>query len=580
MNLIVKPVFQRRIRQLTIIAAAALLPFSAGAQDAGSSKGNDNVLAAIKFPPVRAFTDSLMGVARQVNPGQETEMLPLLFLGAFGYPNFAGVSETEPVTVFLFDSTDSEEMPFVILSKMSDSAALRNALTAQADPGNPMAAMLAPGFSVEDRDGWTLFSSSPENFKLVKNVSELAAMGKSVDDFDVTFRFFIGPEKMSTWVNTLKEEVTDEHLMSGGSEKDEDLGFKLRYIDFLATIGENLDYYDFGIDINNQAISLGTVLQALEGTPEYTMLSAKAGGSSTVGEFVSASAPITYVSNIDMKAVAEYYSVLNHRALKLATDEGKALLKRAAQTNAIYFSKAGNSTAGSLDFDNDAAISSSVASGNLSNDELVKISKSYYDDILPAVLKHLAEMQFSDEAAAEFVLKENVGEVAGDPINEMISKIKVDTGLSLHEDENDAQPEYETEESYFAVVDGNVVTANNIDALKALAKVVAGGKAVENNAASRIELASGEAMGYQIDFKPLIDMMIESNSMQSQSAKQVYKDLSSADLEPAAGGVTLGNGRAKATLSAPLSSIVKIMEAQKRIEQAELEAQTFGPDAE
>ncbi|MGE9297057.1 MAG: hypothetical protein ACQKBV_12290 [Puniceicoccales bacterium] len=558
----------RSFRVVATMAALAIAPLATYA-----AADTDNVLAAVKFPPLKTFSDKLMGVARQVMPGQEVEMYPMLFLGAYGYPNYPGVSDKDPVTMFLFDSEVEGNKPFVILSKISADSPLRNALTAKSGGGNPMAL----GMSIEDRDGWTLISNDPANFKHVTDVAALAKLAGEVEDFDITTRFYIGPDKMAEWVDEMKAKARDEHVKAGGAATDEALAQKERYIDFIATIGENLEFFDFGIDINNSAIGLGTALQAIKGTPEYAMLSAKSGGDVPVAQFVEAAAALVYSSSVDVDAVETYYNVLHDRAMKIATKEGQKILEEAAQANKEYFAMMGNGSAGAMDFMDDKALTQTVSSGKMDNDKVVELAKLYYDKLIPQVMSHLEFLDVGSDNAAEFEIKPGVAKLDGKSVNEVISRIKTPDPVSAANPNAAPTSSIKEESSFFAIVDGNLVSASNQDLLATLVKAVESGKAVDNNVGSKITLADGEAMAYQFSFEPLITWMTSSFPMQSETAKQALKSIQSESLDPASGKVTLNSGKAKATFAAPLSSIIKLTEARRKIEQAEIEAQTFGP---
>lgn len=564
MFVITRSLFTRSIAAVAL-ALSLLAP--------GLRAGNAPVLAAVKLPPVKTLSDKLMGVARAVYPGQETEMMAMMFLGMFGYPSYPGVSATDGLTIFFFEGAAEQDMPFVLMGKIEASSPLRVAFTRQPDPNNPMDAMIAPGWEVEDRDGWALFSSDTANFKLVSDVAALAKLSADITDFDITTRVYIGPETMDKWARELKEGLTERHIEAGGTPDDERLAFKQRYVDFLASIGENLKWADFGLNVDAQAIALGGAVQALSDTPEFLLFSSSAGGKVPVADFVNTSAAMILAGNMDMGAISTYLDTLETRALEHATAQGQALVKQAAEANREYLAMLAGDWAGNMNFAGTDVTTAYLAGGNMDSATLTRISQAYYEELIPALMEHLAEMGMAEDGAAEFEFKSGVSKIAGNAVDEVISHVAT---YEFHQGDQEPTKSVQTEETYFTVSGGDVVVASDLDALKALAEVVVTGKPVANNVASRLALASGEVYQFALDLKPFISSFTGEMEPETQAAKAALKQLASADLAPISGNLTIGDGKAKGLNSIPVSTLAAIADTVRRVQQAEKEAQNHG----
>lgn len=549
---------------LAAIAFFALAP-------ARAADGNAKVLAAVKFPSLKTFTEQVMNLARVVYPGQQTEMMPMLFLGAFGYPSYPGVSATDPVTVFFFEDAEAASMPFVIMARMQSDSMTRAALTRQPDPSDPMSAMTSFGLTAEDRGGWTLLAKDPANLALAGDPQALAKLTDTMTDFDITVRMFIGPEMMDEWTRQMKQELEDRYLEEGGAASDEALASQQRYVDFLATIGKNLEYADLGLDLGAQTLSLGGAIQAIEGTPEYQLLSATAGGKVPVADFVSAAAPMIFAASLDKDAVAAYYDSLEARAMKLANADGQKLLQRMGEVTREYFAMVGNGAAGSLEFSGENPVTVSVGAGKMTNDKVVSLTKIYYDEILPEAIEHFKGIGMPWLEGTKFELKPDVAKAAGLPVNEVIAHM-VEVDVVPGSDADPKPTGIQTEESYFAIVGGNVVTATDVKTLEAVAAVVKAGQPVADSVASRLTLASGQAFGYACDMKPMVENLTGALEPQTQAAKSALKQLAASDLAPLTGTVTLGKGKAVMLNSLPVSTLTAISNTARRVQQAESEA--------
>jgi len=574
-----------------LLALAGLLMIPRGLQ---ADEAPGNVAAIIKFPPLIKLSEKISTLAPQLTSQQEFMLLQMLVLAPMGYPNFPGVSPSAPVTIVVFEPEGLEPAPYVVMGKMTSSSPLRRMLAAQSG-----GSAVALGMSIQDRDDWTFVAKDPAVFDRIGNVSALADAVGDADDFDVTIRLYMGPERAAAWASNLKRRLREE-----GDQKDPAIAEqKSRYVEFFQSISQNVEFVDFGLSLNPSEVNLGLAAKMREGTPEFELLSAKAGGATPAAEFISAAAAVIYATNFDIAAVAEYYEVLNERAISLATPEGQALLEQAAAVNREMLAMLGNDSAGSTRIRGEQALNRSVASGRMTNQKIIECLNVYMEDILPGVSSHWTFLDPTGRDFAGFLIRDEAAQALFDqvapapatgvnpldvPLRDRAgmvfnADVAQAAGVSINEIRSEVAPlaaatgEPGVEKSFFAVVDGNLVSANDQPTLESLIKSVARGEPVPDNVASKITLADGEALALRVNFERMIDHFLSGDSFQSQTAKQALIALKSEPLEPAVGKVTVGDGRAKGSLAIPVSSLVKISQARRQIEQSELEAQTFGP---
>lgn len=538
----------------------------------GTARADDapKVLAAVKFPPVKTLSDELMGLARKLAPGQQTEFLPMMILGPFGYPAFPGVSETASVTVYFFEAQKGEEMPFVIMAQVEADAMLKKALTMNAGKSDSMMGLLTPGFVTTERDGWTFFSDVAANFDYVTDVDALEEISDSMQGFDINTRVFIGPENMASWTKMMKNEIADAHVLDGGRESDPKLLHKQLWVDYMATIGENLEWISGGLDITADNVSLGWSVQAIEGSPEHEMLSMPAGGEAPIGNYVAAST-LSHLSKWDMAAVTKYYDVLETRGLSIATEGGREWIKKTSEYNRKLLANLDGTQAGSLSFADDSPVTVNGIGGSVDSALLNEVMSFYYGELMPYLVKQYA----APDDVMQIVYKANVDEVEGQPVS-LVETKSTNLDLAIQKALDQSDDVYQSEMNYFTAIGGDIVSASVMDQLSALAKRVAEEAPAEENIAQRITLKPGEATVFQLDMSSAINLFIGEIEVQSEVSRQALKSLAKDALDPVVGSLTVGEGQGTYLISAPVSTLEKIAATRRQIEEAEEDMQSHG----
>jgi hypothetical protein len=129
-----------------VFALGLLLVPSVGAFGKGTGVGweESEALCHLQLAAPKPLTGQVLDFAQRVyGPGQNLRMLPMLFLGLWGYPDFPDISETEPIHVFFFPSEDAllSSARWVACVRMGEKCPIRSALALQ-------------GFQLRDDCGW------------------------------------------------------------------------------------------------------------------------------------------------------------------------------------------------------------------------------------------------------------------------------------------------------------------------------------------------------------------------------------------------------------------------------------------
>lgn len=538
-----------RLSSILLITAATALPLSATPE---------NLMAAVKFPPPKTLTDKVMTIARVIQPGQQTEMLPLIFLGSFGYPNYPGISETEAVTLFIFDA---------------DAAAFGTpppmVLMAQIAKDNPLRQLL-PSFEIyaQDRGDWLLLSKDPAAFEQITDFDALVAIARKKAEFDIEARIFLGKDKVSLWTNNLKEIVTERHsAATGGDHQPIDVNKKLRFIDLAAASLENLEWTEIGINLTPDAIELGKLVQATPGTPEATLFSSPAGGNVPAAAFLKPGDTLDYYGKLNYPALHAYYEVIAQRAEGMVGPKGKEWLAKADEIIEISLKQGDGSTAGSMSSSGLKSNNTSLAGGSYTDESLTKILDISYNELTPQVMAALSQTQYAIDAIS-IDYTPNTTSHEGVAIHEVT--IVTDMGDDL-EDLPPAFAELQSQSFYYAVISGYMVQTSTLGEMETLIAAAKAGKPLPDSIAATLPLVPGAALQYQYDiisqvagsFEAMAEFMPEGSPMIA-----TITQLKQANLKPATGAVTHSNNRLKATIAFPVETVARAVQAMQAMQAA------------
>ncbi|WOO39448.1 hypothetical protein [Rubellicoccus peritrichatus] len=513
-----------------------------------------NLVGVAKFPSPKVFTDKVMSVARVIQPGQQTEMLPLFLLGGFGYPNYPGISETDNVSVFFLDS-GSVQPSIVILGKVGEESPLRQTLQTMQ-------------WAMEDRDGWLLLSQDPKAFKLIENLDALVAINAEKADFDVTARFYLGKENVKQWAWQFKQMIAEAYTPTSDDEsKPLEIAKQQRFVDLAAQMAENLNWFEIGIDLSAETITIGSGAEAIANTPEGILFSSSAGGDIPVGKLISSDGMMSYQSAISVDAIMAYNDVLVERASKMTGEKGKAWLVEYAKMMKDYAKMSDGTSAGRMGFSEDLPEVAAVYGGKFTNKAVLDMSSIAYNKLAPELFENVS--LFKDLGMDyTFTLNKEAGKVGDIRVYSLTTVIKMDP-----EDPTvpGVVPEMTEQEqvSYFAVVNEMLISTASMSEMKKLVANVQAGEPVAKNVASQFKAEKGAAFQYVINMADYASFGLDAAAEASPEMKEwadAMNKLKEANLAPATGAITVGDNRLKSSLSLSVPSIAKVAQVVQEIQ--------------
>lgn len=521
-----------------------------------------SLLGYVKFPPPKTFTEKAMGLARAVQPGQQTEMLPMFLLGGFGYPNYPGISETENMTVFFIESPQHPAPQMVILGKVSAESNLRQSVKNLK-------------WVVEDRQGWVLLARTQAAIDAVTDIQPLIKVNGEKGDFDVEARVFVGKERTQKWANELKSWVKDRHTAAtGGAHEPIDVIKKQRFIDFAALTASNLEWVEIGVNITPDTVTIGSAVKAAAGTPEASFLSSAKSGKVGVGQLLTADGMFVYQGLVDNAAMKSYSDVQVARAESLSGEKGKAWLTQYQKLFNQYLALGDGSYAGKAEAAQDGENKSipdsvNLYGGKFTDKAVLALAKPVYNELLPDLFTLVPYLE-NLGMGYTFEFTDKVGEVDGLPVHKLTTKVTVESPIQATAAGHTVpKPQTQTEDYFFTVVEGKLLTTSSMEALKPIVSQVKAGQAVENSISDMLGM-EGDYMQYQVNIAEYMGFMSQAAEAQATPGMAgmdtLFDRLAKAELAPAKGAVSLGQARVLSTLSIPVSSIAKIAAVFQQVE--------------
>ncbi|MDR1435863.1 MAG: hypothetical protein LBI39_01480 [Puniceicoccales bacterium] len=161
----------------------------------------------LQIAPPKRLLPAMMPFVQKVFPDHNARALPMLVLGLWGYPEFAGLSDTDPVGFFLVPSTfDPSVFSGVACAHLSENSPLRSALALQR-------------LNVKNFAGWTLIASGGEALKTIEagGENEFVALAQKEMDHDVILK--IGRDIIKFFVGEYERAVLDKLASTGDVSK-------------------------------------------------------------------------------------------------------------------------------------------------------------------------------------------------------------------------------------------------------------------------------------------------------------------------------------------------------------------------
>ena len=511
-----------------------------------------------------------MEVARQVYPSQQTEMLPLIFFGAFGYPEYPGVSKTEHATFFVFDDDATRNLPLgkkhmAFMLKMDENSPVREALKAS-------------GFTVTDQAGWTFVFEEGDGvytFASNEDVKLLAEMNNAPMSGDFEGRFYTQsmlrcPHMREAFLTRTVSYQVDEQGNLISNEKGEPIPLKGKvapnYEAYINALWEELgtsEYLGFEIALGEEAIDSAVVLKAQPGTALDSLLSQEVGGTVPLARFLSADQMLAAVAKYDPQATQAYIDTFFDRVAKASFPperEGRVRVfqHHIRQLNLMHdgtlvFAENYRDGKATVDF-------MEVLGGDYDDASLVESLKTIYTDFFNNWAQKFAKKTGTPLITFDFI--ESAFEVEEVPVHKVTFSVNELDG-----------PPVMLEEQYFAIVRGSFLSTVNPADMATLIQTLQAQEVVSNNMGESFTLRNGELLQFTFNLKESLDSVsrlafqeFPDNSPEAIALQEAtFAALEELELDPITGGVALGSGEAKAFAQVSVHNITELVRLMREM---------------
>lgn len=476
-------------------APAASTPAPAAAP---SLPANARIISCVRFAPPQILARDLMGVARQVYPGMQTELFPLLLLGKYGYPTFSGVSVQVPVASFLFGGPDLEDQGIVYMAVLTADSPARAALSASMD-------------SVTDpATGWTFFSTNAGLLALAQ--ANAAALAKvAAQPFAGDFEWTLPTQQLDLFRADVQG-VMQAQLTSLVLPPD-----AAKWTDFSLQELGSLQAIRVILDCKSDAIRLTVLGAGKSGTALAELFSTPPAAPVPGAQFISADAPVVGVFRTDAPALQNFLNHLFADARAASSPGSQPMLDDLQKGVDLYLSHSDGTAVATLSWPGTGKASLQFLAGSASaNDTLVQ------------------QLNFLSQAAAPAV-NQRLGPLAGDATAPLSSN-----GL------------------YFGAAPGYFASASSPQNLSTLLQAVQSNQPAANNLATAFVLKPGVLMVGKASPGILAAGLSSSGTLLPAASPDTLAALRSSTLPPVTFSAMTGNNQAQLQVTVPVSSIVDV----------------------
>lgn len=477
-----------------LVAAVLLWPGMAGALHAESA--GTEPLIEVRSRPLRQLVANIMGIARQTNPGMQTEMVPMLFLGPWGYPQFPDFDPAAPIVLCGFpDSMQPGGIRWMGLAKVREGS-------------NPVNVLLAQGWTTEVVDGWTLFYMVPPT------AAELKAV-LARDDGPVTGDITWTIRPNASTLARLREFVIPAMSAGMGDSDPDQAQVAAQLLEIFVDMLEGAESFTLGMDTSSGDVSVSLQIRPRQDTLLDDLLRRPLSTAADGSQAIEGDALMVYRGRLPQGACLSFAEWL------LEVGPGLPVVAEAlagvSRENLIDLASRFDGTgAGTASFDNDGTPTNvvKVYVADFTMDDLAFWSEWQQDWV-----SRWARWAESRQQYVNIVQEFTEGEIDGQPYfrfetiaSQRMLAVKRDDLLAAMEALNSGRtdPEalaafgkvQELKQSvvmYSTAVDGWIVAADSDSEMLSIARRLAAGESVENNLADALPIGKSDWLVIRVD---------------------------------------------------------------------------------
>lgn len=507
-----------------------------------------NVLGAVKFPPLPVLAEKLTQVSQQANLGVQEQMVLQFMLMQFGYPSFPGISATEGVTVFVLggeSGAENGDVGFVGLARLAADSPLRGVLTQN-------------GLQISDREGWVLIAPTEEAFALVKDLGTLIAIATDKAHFDIETRVYISGGVVNIVKGLFEANLVDE-------ETDQEQVAKVRaWLEFVLKLAENYDWGGYGLSVNEGKLAVGGVIAPKAGTPDAQWINAALPATQVeAGKFLPAKVAASYVARFDVPATQVYLESLASAVQQIPNEKAAQLAKELLEQYGAYLANSSGTLATvttGMNPVNQQMLGQTLEPGK---HEQAKVDAFYgylFNKLVPELFALFGEIVDDGEIFTDLFKAEQQAGV------DAIGAASVSVVRYTSPDPQDPSQKI-TQETYYTVINGAVLTASTLDSLKPLAATYSAGKAVANNLMAAHPLPANSWVRGSLDIGLVIKAIAGSLGNDADAeATAILTRLDALNLQPISVQAQADRGRGIYEMSIPMDSVAKLVHFVRSLE--------------
>jgi hypothetical protein len=479
----------------------------------------DAVLGVVRASAPKQLLPKIMNIARQVQPGPQTEALPFILGGLLGDPMLNGISATENMGMVLLGDL-ANQVP-VILLKLPEASPLRTSL-----PGF--------GMQLEDRFGWTFMV--PEGYSLSAidgREEQLIAEVRQPRRYDLEMAV-----ETAGLVALLREGTASAAIGGSGDA----------FLEVLAAELETVRDVGIGFNLAAKSIDQAILVRALAGSAMALFLDQKRTGDLEFARFIEADGAIGYLGGLDQAVTLGYLEHLAARLASRESDDSLAMVGELLESARKSIGTISGASAGIVSMEGMMPRMTSMISTTMDDEALQEFLRQ-------EVLRSQKLMEVTEDDGMTYSFTPHaarVGEVS-------VHRVSTEWKLSEEEEAQLAQVpgmlnlSAQQQNLYWCVLDGLMVTANTLERTTGLIEAIQAGEPVENNLRDLIPIRDETLFEFQMDLGQYLGQAI---SLVLPGMGGSVAQLQSRTLPPMKGWVAARGGEGEMMFSLPIETII------------------------
>lgn len=480
----------------------------------------DAVLGVVRASAPKQLLPKIMDIARQVQPGPQTEALPFILGGLLGDPMLNGISATENMGMVLLGDM-ANQVPVVLL-QLPEASPLRTSL-----PGF--------GMQLEDRFGWTFIV--PEGYSLSSidgREEQLIAEVRQPRRYDLEMA-----GQTAGLVALLREGTASAAL--GGLSAESTL-------EVLAAELETVRDVRIGLNLAAKSIDQAILVRAVAGSAMALFLDQKRTGDLDFARFIEADGAIGYLGGLDQPVTLGYLEHLAARLASIESDDSSAMVAELLESARKSIGTISGASAGVVSLEGMMPRMTSIIASPMDDEALQEFLRQ-------EVLRSQKLMEVTEDDGMTYSFTPHsarVGEVS-------VHRVSTEWKLSEEEEARLAQVpgvsnlSAQQQNLYWCVWDGLMVTADTLERTTGLIEAIQGGEPVENNLRDLIPIRDENLFEFQMD---LVQYLGQAISLVLPGMGGSVAQLQSRSLPPLKGWVAARGGEGEMMVSLPIETLI------------------------